>query len=145
LFMHLLGIAVLFFFGTSNNSLSFCFFFFFFLNFFRALEFCCRCMCFFLFFCFVFLRRIRTIFIILHDSFQLPQRKWALDKLMKVRPWVNLDKLDPQISQTQHHWSWSGTTTLGELDNGCTKGSEQWMNEWINSRKLNQEMLNGEW
>jgi hypothetical protein len=84
LFMHLLGIAVLFFFGTSNNSLSFCFFFFF-LNFFRALEFCCRCMC-FLFFFFVFLRRIRTIFIILHDSFQLPQRKWALDKLMKVRP-----------------------------------------------------------
>jgi hypothetical protein len=36
------------------------------------------------------------------DELQLPRRKWALDKLMKVRLWVNLDKLDPQISQTQH-------------------------------------------
>jgi uncharacterized membrane protein len=36
LFMHLLGIAVLFFFGTSNNSLSFCFFFFFFPKFFSC-------------------------------------------------------------------------------------------------------------
>jgi hypothetical protein len=35
---------------------------------FRPLEFRCQCMCFL--FPFVFLRKIRTIFIILHDSFQ---------------------------------------------------------------------------
>jgi hypothetical protein len=37
------------------------------------------------------------------DEPQLPWGKWASDKLMKVRPWVNLDKLDRQISQTQQH------------------------------------------